>query len=173
MRLRNIDVRCVRCITFAATCSLAVFLSGSSGPVSVRGPDFKVTDHNVMLWMDQRAAQETRTINATGHPLLKYLGGSISILMEISKVLWLKNNMPSELFERCTFYDLHDALSYIATGGRTFPCSSACKDDTEPLGLGVDGTVKGWSTDFLESIGLQCFVDDDFRRVGGVCRVRP
>lgn len=28
--------------------------------------------------------------------------------MEIPKVLWLKNNMPADLFARCHFFDLPD-----------------------------------------------------------------
>ena len=162
----------IHCITFAATCSLALFSSDTDEPVSVTSPDFKDTDRNAFLWMDQRAVKETRTINATGHPLLEYLGGSISILMETTKVLWLRNNMPDDLFRRCKFYDLHDALSHIATGHSKNSCTSACKHDPNPLGLGVDGTVKGWSKEFLSSIGLQCLAEDDFRQVGGVCEVR-
>jgi len=40
----------------------------------------------------------------------------MSIEMEIPKVLWLKNNMPKKLFDRCKFYDLTDALTHLATG---------------------------------------------------------
>ena len=66
----------------------------------------------------------------------------MSIEMEIPKVLWLKNNMPPELFNRCKFYDLSDALTHLATGNenRSF-CSTVCKQGYVPIG--VDGSEKG------------------------------
>ena len=91
----------------------------------------------------------------------------MSIEMEIPKVLWLKNNMPKELFDRCKFYDLTDALTHMATGNenRSF-CSTVCKQGYVPVG--VDGSVKGWQGDFLETIGLGDLVEDNFKRLGGV-----
>ncbi|XRM45958.1 hypothetical protein ABZX51_009022 [Aspergillus tubingensis] len=91
----------------------------------------------------------------------------MSIEMEIPKVLWLKNHMPKELFDQCKFFDLADALTYIATGAeqRSF-CSVVCKQGYVPVG--VDGSVKGWQEDFLEEIGLKDLSEDDFKRMGGV-----
>jgi ribulose kinase len=106
-------------------------------------------------------------INATKHSLLKYVGGSMSMEMEIPKVLWLKNNMPREVFERCKFYDLVDALTHIATGKETRSfCSTVCKQGYVPVG--VDGSVKGWQDDFLVEIGLKDLVDGDFKKIGGI-----
>lgn len=91
----------------------------------------------------------------------------MSVEMEIPKVLWLKNNMPEELWERCKFYDLADALTHIATGEETRSfCSAVCKQGFVPVG--VDGSVKGWQQDFLENIGLGDLVENDFRKMGGV-----
>jgi hypothetical protein len=91
----------------------------------------------------------------------------MSIEMEIPKVLWLKNNMPAELFKRCKFYDLTDALEHLATGNekRSF-CSVVCKQGYVPVG--VDGSVKGWQEDFLTEIGLSELAEDNFVRMGGV-----
>lgn len=129
-------------------------------------PHFK-NDHNIVLWLDHRPEEETAKINATGHNLLRYVGGTMSIEMEIPKILWLKNNMPKELFDRCKFYDLADALTYIATGNeaRSF-CSTVCKQGYVPVG--VDGSVKGWQEDFLKDIGLEDLTKDNFNRLGGV-----
>jgi ribulose kinase len=91
----------------------------------------------------------------------------MSIEMEIPKVLWLKNNMPSKIFERCKFYDLADALTHIATGKETRSfCSTVCKQGYVPVG--VDGSVKGWQDDFLTAIGLQDLAKDNFKKMGGV-----
>ena len=91
----------------------------------------------------------------------------MSIEMEIPKVLWLKNNMPPELFDRCKFYDLADALTHLATGNETRSfCSTVCKQGFVPVG--VDGSVKGWQEDFYETIGLGDLAKDNFLRMGGV-----
>ena len=164
---QNVDPNSVKGIGFDATCSLAVFTHDTDEPVSVTGPKFDGNDHNVVLWLDHRPVEETRKINATKHNLLRYVGGTMSIEMEIPKVLWLKNHMPKELFDRCKFYDLADALTHLATGNekRSF-CSVVCKQGYVPVG--VDGSVKGWQEDFLKEIGLEDLTHDNFIRMGGV-----
>ena len=165
----HIDPHSIKGIGFDATCSLAVFTHDTDEAVSVTGPNFDKSgnDHNVVLWLDHRPVEETKKINATKHNLLRYVGGTMSIEMEIPKVLWLKNNMPKELFDRCKFYDLTDALEHIATGNekRSF-CSVVCKQGYVPVG--VDGSVKGWQEDFLTEIGLPDLAEDNFKRMGGV-----
>ncbi|KAI1343979.1 Nup93/Nic96-domain-containing protein [Xylariaceae sp. FL0016] len=165
----GVDVSSIKGLGFDATCSLCVFSHDTDEPVPVTGPDFENDGHdrNVILWLDHRPVEETEKINATGHNLLRYVGGKMSIEMEIPKVLWLKNNMPPELFDRCKFYDLGDALTHLATGSETRSfCSTVCKQGYVPVG--VDGSVKGWQEDFYHTIGLGDLVKDDFKRMGGV-----
>lgn len=169
----NVDRNTIRGIGFDATCSLTVFREDTNEPVAVTGPNFDNkdgNDRNVILWLDHRPVEETAKINATNHNLLRYVGGKMSIEMEIPKVLWLKNNMPKELFDRCKFYDLTDALTHLATGSesRSF-CSVVCKQGFVPVG--VDGSVKGWQEDFLKEIGLEDLCKDNFKRMGGVNNV--
>jgi FGGY-family pentulose kinase len=166
----------VKGIGFDATCSLAVFTHDTDEPVPVTAPHFshqpadddeKDLVRNVILWLDHRPLAETERINATGHNLLRYLGGKMNVEMETPKVLWLKNHMPPELWERAKFYDLVDAMTHIATGGETRSlCSAVCKQGYVPVG--VDGSVKGWQEDFLREIGLGELVEEGFRRIGGV-----
>ncbi|KAI9830452.1 MAG: hypothetical protein M1819_005704 [Sarea resinae] len=162
----NIDPETIRGIGFDATCSLTVFAQDTDEPISVTPKKYD-NDHNVILWLDHRPIKETEKINATKHNLLRYVGGTMSIEMEIPKVAWLKNNMPKELFDRCKFYDLADALTHMATGNehRSF-CSTVCKQGFVPVG--VDGSVKGWQEDFLTEIGLEDLTKDNFKRLGGV-----
>ncbi|KAK4214439.1 FGGY family of carbohydrate kinase [Rhypophila decipiens] len=165
----KVDPTSVKGIGFDATCSLAVFTHDTDEPVPVTGPDFKNdgNDRNVVLWLDHRPLAETEMINGTKHNLLRYVGNKMSPEMEIPKVLWLKKNMPPELFDRCKFYDLADALTHIATGNETRSfCSAVCKQGYVPVG--VDGSVKGWQEDFYHTIGLGDLVKDDFKRTGGV-----
>lgn len=164
-----VDPTLIKGIGFDATCSLAVFAHDTDEPITVTGPDFKNEgdDRNVILWLDHRPLEETEKINATGHNLLRYVGGKMSVEMEIPKVLWLKNHMPPELFDRCKFYDLADALTHLATAKETRSfCSAVCKQGYVPVG--VDGSVKGWQEDFYEQIGLGDLAKDNFKRVGGV-----
>jgi FGGY-family pentulose kinase len=166
----NVDPNSIKGIGFDATCSLAVFNEETDDPVAVTGPDFDNrdgNDRNVILWLDHRPVEETMKINATNHNLLRYVGGKMSIEMEIPKVLWLKNNMPKEKFDKCKFYDLADALTHIATGNETRSfCSVVCKQGYVPVG--VDGSVKGWQEDFLTEIGLPDLCENNFKRMGGV-----
>lgn len=168
----GIDASAVKGIGFDATCSLAVFSHDTDEPVTVTKSHLgnsaaDTDDRNIILWLDHRALKETDAINATGHNLLRYVGGTMNVEMEMPKVLWLKNNMPAEEFSRCKFYDLADALTHMATGSETRSfCSTVCKQGFVPVG--VDGSVKGWQEDFYTAVGLGELAQDNFKRVGGV-----
>lgn len=162
----KIDPESVKGIGFDATCSLVVLNKDTNEPVAV-GPDFANNYQNILLWMDHRAVSETKEINSTGDPCLKYVGGQMSLEMEIPKVKWLKEHMPAGLFSQCKFYDLADFLTHRATGkeSRSY-CSVVCKQGFVPVG--VDGSVKGWSKEFLTKIGLEELCYHDFEKMGGV-----
>ncbi|CAO1638959.1 unnamed protein product [Sympodiomycopsis kandeliae] len=168
----------VKGIGFDATCSLAVVDSqGKEIDVSppahggVWGSDSlsqdKKTIPNIILWADHRAEQEAQTINATGHKVLDYVGGSMSLEMEIPKTLWLKKHMPSDVFQQCQFFDLPDYLTYKSTGSTArSTCSLVCKCSYLPPG--VAGSEIGWSPDFLETIGLGSLGERDYAQLGGI-----
>ncbi|XP_040161665.1 FGGY carbohydrate kinase domain-containing protein [Anopheles arabiensis] len=140
----------IKGIGFDATCSLVV-LDGQMQPLTVC-PSSKDNQRNVILWMDHRAEEEARFINATHHQMLNYVGGSISLEMEVPKLLWLKRNMHDAVWTKVgAFYDLPDYLTFRATGAdcRSI-CSAVCK-------WNYDAEDRCWSEDFLQTIGL---VDD-------------
>lgn len=162
----KIDSNKVKGIAFDATCSLVVLKEDDGSPVGV-GPNFDDSYQNIILWMDHRAPKQTKEINKTNHTCLKYVGGQMSLEMEIPKAKWLKENMPKGEFEKCKFYDLADYLTHQATGSETRSfCSAVCKQGYIPIG--VDGSMKGWSEEFLTTIGLPELAEDNFRRIGGV-----
>ncbi|KAK9457366.1 FGGY family of carbohydrate kinase [Dipodascopsis uninucleata] len=159
----------VKGLGFDATCSLVVIDQKTDEPVAV-GPDFNEHNQNIVLWMDHRCPQETAEINATKHKVLQYVGGQMSIEMEIPKVKWLKNHLPLDTFKGCKFYDLADWLTHKATKSETRSfCSVVCKQGYVPVG--VDGSMKGWSAEFLDTIDLHELVEDDFKCIGGVLGV--
>lgn len=165
VRDAGVDPTQILGIGFDATCSLAVINESDDSPFAV-GPDFSNADQNIILWMDHRAVDETNEINATGDKCLKYVGGTMSIEMELPKIKWLKHNLPSEQFQKAKFYDLADFLTHKATGSeaRSY-CSTTCKQGFVPPG--VEGSVHGWSKEFLEKVRLPELIEDNFRRLGG------
>lgn len=152
-------------LAFDATCSLVAVDIDSGKPLGV-GPNFENTDQNIVMWQDHRASREQKIINATGHRVLKYVGGGMSIEMELPKMKWLHDNLNKETFAKYDFYDLADYLTYKSTGNKTRSlCSTVCKQGC--LAPGVEGSTKGWEDDFFNAIGMEDFVENDFIQVGG------
>ncbi|KAG7886647.1 hypothetical protein KL938_000300 [Ogataea parapolymorpha] len=166
----HVDPADVLGIGFDATCSLVAINEKTDEPMAV-GPDFADDLENIILWMDHRAEVEVNEINATHDECLKYVGGKMSIEMELPKMKWLKNHMPKDsngesLFKQCKFYDLADFLTHKATGSETRSfCSTVCKQGYIPEGI---TNRNGWSSEFLTEIDLPELVEDNFRRLGGV-----
>lgn len=160
---------------FDATCSLVV-TDAQGKPISVTppaersaNPDEDVSERNVILWADHRAEDEARDINATKHKVLDYVGGTMSLEMEMPKTLWLKRHLDAATFDQCRFFDLPDYLTCRATGAPARSnCSLVCKCGYIPPG--VAGSELGWQPDFLEKIGLGSLAgtDNDYVALGGV-----
>ena len=100
-------------IGFDATCSLVV-IGDNDAPLAV-GPSDDA-DRNIIVWMDHRATGQAEKINATGHPVLRYVGGKISPEMQTPKILWLKENRPHIYQQARHFFDLADYLTWRSTG---------------------------------------------------------
>ncbi|POY73768.1 hypothetical protein BMF94_3306 [Rhodotorula taiwanensis] len=176
LRESKIDPSLVKGIGFDATCSLVVADIESGHPIPVTPGSWnqareqlaneKGEYRDIVLWADHRAAKEAKLINNTKSQWLKYVGGTVSLEMEVPKMLWLKNHMPASTFSRCMFFDLPDWLTYRATGDLARSnCSLACKCLYVPPG--VEGS-EGWNGAFFEEIGLGDFVKNDFAQVGGL-----
>ena len=78
--------RGVRGMGFDATCSL-VALDRNVRPLSVSLAD--APERDVIVWMDHRAAEDAERINAGGHEVLRYVGGTLSPEMHAPKLIWL------------------------------------------------------------------------------------
>ncbi|QID83449.1 hypothetical protein GRS66_005914 [Saccharomyces pastorianus] len=164
----KVDPKNIHGIGFDATCSLVVVSATDLKEVAV-GPDFSKNDQNVILWMDHRAMKETEEINSSADKCLKYVGGQMSVEMDMPKIKWLKNNLETEIFKDCKFFNLPDYLTFKATGRENRSFSSAvCKQGFLPAG--VEGSKSGWSEEFLNSIGLSELITNDFERLGGSLR---
>jgi FGGY-family pentulose kinase len=155
-------------IGFDATWSLVV-LGPDDAPLTV-SPTGE-SNQDVIVWMDHRAVPQAERITATGHRVLRYVGGTISPEMEAPKLLWLKENLSDTWRRASRFLDLPDFLTYRATGveARSL-CSTVCKwtymgHEADPDGSG------GWDASFFEEIGLGDLAEERFARIGR--RVRP
>ncbi|MGD9818487.1 MAG: FGGY-family carbohydrate kinase, partial [Desulfomonilaceae bacterium] len=146
-------------------------LDDQDRPVSVSssGDD----ERNVIVWMDHRAVEQAARINAGGHEVLRYVGGTISPEMESPKLMWLKENLPDSWKRTRRFFDLADFLTYRATGDETRSlCTTVCKwtyqghlRSANPLSVGK------WEDTYWQSIGLGEIVSEGYQRIG--TRIRP
>ena len=108
-----------------ATCSL-VAVNAEGLPVSMA--ENGESDHDIIMWMDHRAVEETAAINATHDPALAYVGGEVSIEMELPKVLWLKKHFPERYAKAWRFFDLADYLVWRLTHADVASvCTLTCK----------------------------------------------
>src|SRR5260370_23924928 len=147
----------VKGLGFDATCSLVV-LDAQASPLTVSPSG----DHrrNVIVWMDHRAIAEAREINDTHDDVLRYVGGSISLEMEIPKLLWLKRHLPSSYRSAGHFFDLADYLSFRATGStRRSICTLACK-------WNFLAHEQRWSNSSFDRIGLDDLASAHYPKIG-------
>lgn len=120
-----VDPARVAAIGVDATCSL-VAVGPAGEPVSLA--ENGEPDHDIIMWMDHRAGQETARMNATKDPALQYVGGEVSIEMELPKVLWLKENFPERYAATWRFFDLADYLVWRLSGADAASvCTLTCK----------------------------------------------
>ena len=140
---------------FDATCSLVVVGGGVS-----------VTDDpavDTIAWLDHRAIEDAAAIDATGHAVLRYVGGTISSEMQMPKLRWLHRQRP-EAMAGARFFDLPDWLTFRATGSETRSlCSAVCKWTYQGR-QGLAG--EGWDQEFLQAIGLGGLAADGFTAIG-------
>ncbi|CAH0692211.1 unnamed protein product [Chilo suppressalis] len=156
----DVDPASIKGIGFDATCSLVV-LDKNCNPISVGNQNNN--KQNIIMWMDHRAQNEADFINKTGHEILQYVGGKVSLEMEMPKLLWLKKHMPQKWLEFGHFFDLPDFLTWKATGSFSRSlCSLVCKWNYE---CSVDGK-RGWNTSFLRGIGLDDLAVNNFEKIG-------
>ena len=144
-------------IGFDATCSLVV-IGENDAPLAV-GPS-EEAERNIIVWMDHRATEQAERINATRHPVLQYVGGTISPEMEMPKLLWLKENRPQIFAAARHFFDLADYLTWRATGDLARSvCTVTCK-------WTYLAHEKRWDADYFRQIGLAELAEEDFARIG-------
>ncbi|WP_022942601.1 FGGY-family carbohydrate kinase [Psychromonas hadalis] len=138
-------------IGFDATCSL-VALGADDQPISI-SPSL-LNNQNIIMWMDHRAIEEAKEINATGDEALKYVGGEVSPEMELPKILWIKKYLPQQYQKITKFFDLADFLVYRST---SLPIRSVC---TKSCKWNYLAHKNQWANSLLEKIDLKDIVEE-------------
>lgn len=158
------DAKNVSGVGVDATCSLVV-LDDSGRPLTV-SPKGE-PEQNVLLWMDHRAVSQAETINATGHSVLRFMGGSMSPEMQPPKLLWIKQNIPSTWERIGLAMDLSDFLTWRATGcaSRSL-CAAVCKWTYQACTVPGSDKKHGWQDSMWTRIGLDEITRDDYRIIG-------
>ena len=153
----GVDPATVSGLGFDATCSLVVLGPGGAAlPVG----DPAAPERDIVVWMDHRAVAEAERINATGHDVLRYVGGRISPEMETPKLLWLKENRPAVFDAAWQFFDLTDFLTWKATGSLArSSCTVTCK-------WTYLAHERRWDPGYFEAIGLGGLAREGFARIG-------
>jgi D-ribulokinase len=147
----------IKGVGFDATCSLVV-LDAAGNPLTVNTSGDE--RRNVIVWMDHRAIAEARLVNGTRDDVLRYVGGSISPEMEIPKLLWLKQHLPSTYHSAGHFFDLADYLSFRATGSTARSmCTLACK-------WNFLAHEQRWSESYFERVGLGDLASGKYAKIG-------
>ena len=145
----EIDGVDVAALSYSATCSL-VLLDTDHQPLALNEGEIP---WNIIMWMDHRAQEEARLCNDTGSPVLRNLGGAISVEMEFPKLMWVKRHRP-DLWSRLGYAgDLADFLCFKSTGTlERSVCTLACKWTYDP-------DAGGWDHTFLKQVGLDDLLD--------------
>src|SRR5690606_25254222 len=108
---------------------------------------------NAIMWMDVRAADQTRRIVETGNEVLKLSGGAASAEWLFSKSLWLKENEPKTFAEADIICECVDWLGHRLTGEWVGSMSLAAVRGYYRHSQG------GWPTELLAQIGLSDVLD--------------
>ena len=147
----GVDPKYISGIGFDATCSL-VALNDDDQPTTVSTSGNN--NQNIIMWMDHRAIDEAREINATKDEALKYVGGEVSPEMELPKILWLKKYLPEKYDNISKLFDLADYLVYQSTGkAKRSVCTKSCK-------WNYLAHESDWARNLLEKVNLTDIIED-------------
>ncbi|XP_070566358.1 FGGY carbohydrate kinase domain-containing protein-like isoform X2 [Ptychodera flava] len=115
------------------------------------------------MWLDHRAGKQADFINNTKHDILKFVGGQISLEQEPPKLLWLKENLRSQCWDKAGyFFDLADFLTWKATGSLSRSlCTLVCKWLYQ-----ASERSQRWDDTFYQQIGLEDLLPNNYRKIG-------
>lgn len=131
----------IAAIGLSATSSTVVLLDSRDRPLVP-----------AVLWMDVRATDEAAA-TATGHPVLRYCGGSAAAEWLVPKAMWFKRHQPATWDSATHVAEALDYLTWQLTGEWVGSLLTAtCK-------WNYDALRGGFSGDYLDALGIPELVD--------------
>ncbi|MFD3482985.1 ribulokinase [Streptomyces sp. NPDC058665] len=114
-------------VAVATTASTVVVLDGEGRPL-----------RPALLWMDSRASAESALTARSGHPALRYAGGSDAVEFLVPKAMWLARNEPDTYRAARHISEAVDYLVWRLTGEWTgSQMNAVCKWNYDPHGAGL------------------------------------
>ncbi|MEU6717120.1 FGGY-family carbohydrate kinase [Nonomuraea sp. NPDC046802] len=90
-----------------------------------------------LLWMDGRASEESALTAATGHPVLRYSGGSDAVEWLVPKAMWLARHEPETYRAAARIAEAVDYMVWRLTGRwAASRMNAVCKSNYDPRGSG-------------------------------------
>ncbi|MGA5759752.1 FGGY-family carbohydrate kinase [Nonomuraea bangladeshensis] len=90
-----------------------------------------------LLWMDGRAGEESELTARTGHPVLRYAGGSDAVEWLVPKAMWLARHEPETYRAAARIVEAVDYMVWRLTGRWAGSRMNAvCKSNYDPRGAG-------------------------------------
>lgn len=114
-------------VAVATTASTVVVLDGEGRPL-----------RPALLWMDSRASAESALTAQSGHPGLRYAGGSDAVEWLVPKAMWLARHEPDTYRAARHISEAVDYLVWRLTGEWTgSQMNAVCKWNYDPHGAGL------------------------------------
>lgn len=144
-------------ISICATCSQVVLQK-----ININGKTYLTpynlnenVDSDVLLWMDSSPIVQCEQLNnIVPKEILQQIGGKFIPELGLPKLKLLNDNISSEL----VVFELYDFISYLLkysykeiNGKKVTPY---VKPEKFKIGYALDGSVKGWSGEFLEELNI-------------------
>jgi ribulose kinase len=106
-----------------------------------------------LLWMDCRAGEESELTARTGHPVLRYAGGSDAVEWLVPKAMWLARHEPETYRAAARIVEAVDYMVWRLTGRWAGSRMNAvCKSNYDPRGA-------GFPHDLYERLGVPDLAD--------------
>jgi len=149
-------VRSVRAAIAAAGVTAAdvraISADGTSSTLVALGEDLAPV-RPAILWMDNRASAEARTMTATGDPALRRCRAGVSSEWMIPRILWLAGREPESFAATRWFVEMADYLALRLSGRLTLGHNQITNR------WFYDGRRGGWPDAFFDRIGLAGITD--------------
>lgn len=165
--LQNLDWRETNTVAVAATCLTVVLevvqvqSQECLRPFNCAADPRKYHEsnhHDVWMWYDTRALRQAAELSRILKEDAAPWGGHILAELGLAKLKWLSDNYPDR---RLVAFEYYDWISYLLLLGGFKDIDGVLvipyipvRNEFERGSIAVDGSVKGWPSQFLKEVGI-------------------